>query len=77
MYLDKGMKRRQKKKGTLWVVEQINSTGTGKSAKPFVTYSETSEKDIMLSDKTVKVAECILKMYMVSLLTPILSMMMF
>jgi len=61
MYLDKGMETQAKKKGTLWVVEQINSTGTGKSAKPFVTYSETSEKDIMLSDKTVKVAECILK----------------
>ena len=60
MYLDNDIKAQAAEKGAMWVVDQINRDGTGPDAKQIWPFKEISERTIVLQDRTVKAADCLL-----------------
>ena len=60
LYLDDNIKAQAAEKGAMWVVDQINRDGTGPDAKQIWPFKEISERTIVLQDRTVKAADCLL-----------------
>ena len=60
IYLDDNIKAQAAEKGAMWVVDQINRDGTGPDAKQIWPFKEISERTIVLQDRTVKAADCLL-----------------
>ena len=61
IYIDDEIKEQSNEKGALWALEQINTYGTGEAAKPILSFKQITERTIVLQDRTVKAADCLLK----------------